>query len=194
MTCGDTGSCHSSHTAINHMPVHDATNATSVGCTVSGCHETGAAHSVDSTSVVEQHSTATIGTSVSGKTNDGCNICHGGSGWADVAQTALDNLTHFECVGCHEGILLGSYDPADSGPLHGLRDHAHGVGTDRHRDLHVRDLPQDGNEARALQVHDRHVDAQLLREHLRGLPRGQGRRRSRGTTRATSATRPSTRR
>lgn len=105
--------CHVNHTDTNHMPVHGVTDATSLGCLA--CHEAGATQSIATTMVTSIHSTTTIGTTVSGKVNDGCNICHGGSGWTDVAATAKTNLTSFQCAGCHNGTVVGThvYNPYD---------------------------------------------------------------------------------
>jgi predicted CXXCH cytochrome family protein len=123
MSCGTgaTGqACHTGHTASNHMPAHDANDAESVNCTKSGCHEAGPTRSIATTSVISLHATDTIGVTVSGKTNNGCNICHGGNGWTDVHATAKANATGFQCVGCHNGTVVGThtYTGRDGTSLH----------------------------------------------------------------------------
>ncbi len=86
--------CHVNHTNSNHMPAHDATNATSIGCTTSGCHET-----------------LTV-TTIHAGVADGCQPCHGGGGYTDIHTTA----GNFECVTCHNGTLVGThvYTPHDA--------------------------------------------------------------------------------
>jgi hypothetical protein len=113
VACGSgSGGCHLNHTNNNHMPAHNVSDATSLGCTQ--CHEK-ADRSTPTTSVTDIHSVANLGALVSGKTNDGCNICHGGSGWTDVHATAKANGTSFQCTGCHNGTVVGahSYTPYD---------------------------------------------------------------------------------
>lgn len=106
--------CHASHTDSNHMPSHDVTDTVSLTCL--NCHEAGLTQSIPTTSAISIHSTLTAGTTVSGKPNDGCIICHGGSGWTDVAATAKANGTALRCAGCHNGTLVGThpYNPITS--------------------------------------------------------------------------------
>ena len=104
MSCGSgSGGCHTNHTNNNHMPQHDASNATSQGC--ANCHET-----------------LTV-TTIHAGVGDGCNVCHGGGGYTDIHTTAAS----FECVSCHNGTLVGthSYDPYDPTPLHAGHKPAH---------------------------------------------------------------------
>lgn len=121
LSCGSGGTgavkCHINHTNSNHVPSHNVTDTVSLGCLAAGtgCHESGPSKSVLTTSTISIHATDTIGTLVSGKTNNGCNICHGGSGWADVHATAKTNGTGMRCAGCHNGTVVGAhlYDPED---------------------------------------------------------------------------------
>ncbi|TLM78085.1 MAG: hypothetical protein FDZ70_04505, partial [Actinobacteria bacterium] len=87
--------CHSS--IVGHRTAHDT--AASGECVA--CHE--------NANVQDQHAPALIGAVVSGKTNDGCNICHGGDGWANVR---IGNTR--ECVSCHNAAEIGgkAYSPA----------------------------------------------------------------------------------
>lgn len=112
LSCGS-GGCHSLHTNGNHMASHDVTDTVSLGCLK--CHESGAAHSTTTTSAIATHDPLSIGAIVSGKANDGCNICHGGGGWTDVHAIAKTNGTKLQCAGCHNGTVVGLhlYNPYD---------------------------------------------------------------------------------
>jgi hypothetical protein len=124
LSCGQGGAgatkCHVNHTNSNHVPPHDANDVTSLGCTKQGCHEAGPTRSIATTSVISLHATDTIGVTVSGKTNNGCNICHGDGQWADVHAIAKANATGFQCTGCHNGTVVGThtYTGRDDTSLH----------------------------------------------------------------------------
>ncbi len=98
--------------------------ATTINCSAAGCHSTTTGHRAahqtaasqecvachERANIQDQHAPAAIGAIRGGKTNDGCNICHGGGGWANVRTGSTR-----ECVTCHRSTKVGAknYSPKD---------------------------------------------------------------------------------
>lgn len=95
--------CASCHTTKREVHGYDpAKHQTAASQECVACHEY--------QNIVDQHAPVVIGAVRGGKTNDGCNICHGGGGWANV-RTGRTR----ECVSCHNATGVGAktYTPKD---------------------------------------------------------------------------------
>lgn len=93
---------------------HDSTKQgvkpTSKSCGIGGtCHNVGDPHGAvhyapSSTACVDCHETNNVQTLHAAK-GDGCNVCHGGSGYTDLTPPGRTTA----CLNCHDGVIVGTH-------------------------------------------------------------------------------------